>query len=503
MNAELSVVLRNGVVLKNSGFHQDNMTNLALPSTTPTVYATALDYTAFDIEARNEWAKISSRRFANAAQLKSYSKKSNATVGVPEIKPTVSTDAKLATGFRALHIEDDVDLDLPESLAQGSHTDEEGYALPPLSLLVGTRHRGCSADALADSGSGLSLISGKLASKLGLARQRLSRPRFYRLAIQGGDETKTLPEFVRVPLALANGSWEAGTTTLIVAPLEPPFDPILGTPFLRQHRILIALYPEPSLLIAQSSPLEPINLYADVSGAKTRMEVMEDMGEEEREEIIGTAVEHLVASVNAKTAEEKEMTERAARVMVDYDDLFPSVLPALTLDYLVKCKMCHRIKFVDTARTHNQRGFNVPRKWRERWKRMLDEHIEAGRLRPSTLPFASAAFVIPEQDPEADPCWVNDYRGLNSNRVKDRTPLPIPDEVLSDAALAMYWGKIDMTNTFFQTPMAEEDIGKTAIKTPWGLFECTVMPQGLCNAPATHQARLNEAGLLPFHPCTR
>lgn len=34
---------------------------------------------------------------------------------------------------------------------------------------------------------------------------------------------------------------------------------------------------------------------------------------------------------------------------------------------------------------------------------------------------------------------------------------------------------------------------KTAIKTPWGLFEWTVMPQGLCNAPATHQARVNEA----------
>lgn len=71
--------------------------------------------------------------------------------------------------------------------------------------------------------------------------------------------------------------------------------------------------------------------------------------------------------------------------------------------------------------------------------------------------------------------------------------MPIPDQVLADAALAKYWGKTDMTNAFFQTPMAEEDIAKTAIKTPWGLFEWTVMPQGLCNAPATHQARVNKA----------
>ncbi|GAA5999199.1 hypothetical protein JCM11641_001366, partial [Rhodosporidiobolus odoratus] len=124
-------------------------------------------------------------------------------------------------------------------------------------------------------------------------------------------------------------------------------------------------------------------------------------------------------------------------------------------DYLAKMKTRHRIKFVDANKTHNQRGFN--------------------------------------KDPEADPRWVNDYRELNGNTVKDRTPLPIPDEVLADAALAKYYGKIDMTNAFFQTPMDEADIAKTAIKTPWGLFEWTVMPQGLCNAPATHQARVNEA----------
>ncbi|GAA5994519.1 hypothetical protein JCM11641_005213, partial [Rhodosporidiobolus odoratus] len=133
------------------------------------------------------------------------------------------------------------------------------------------------------------------------------------------------------------------------------------------------------------------------------------------------------------------------------------------------------------------------RKWRERWKKMLEEHIAAGRLRPLSSPYASAAFVVPKKDPDADPRWVNDYRGINSNSVKDRTPLPLPDVVLADAARAKFWGKLDMTNAFFQTLMHPDDIDKTAIKTPWGLFEWTVMPQGLCNAPATHQARVNEA----------
>jgi len=50
-----------------------------------------------------------------------------------------------------------------------------------------------------------------------------------------------------------------------------------------------------------------------------------------------------------------------------------------------------------------------------------------------------------------------------------------------------------MMNAFFQTPMHEDDIEKTAIKTPCGLLAWTVMPQGLCNVPVTHQGRVNDA----------
>ncbi|SGY54057.1 BQ5605_C006g03834 [Microbotryum silenes-dioicae] len=77
--------------------------------------------------------------------------------------------------------------------------------------------------------------------------------------------------------------------------------------------------------------------------------------------------------------------------------------------------------------------------------------------------------------------------------VPDCTPLPLPDEILAVSARAQFWSKIDMANSFFQTKMAEEDIPKTAVATPWGLFEWVVMPMGLSNAPATHQHRVNKA----------
>ncbi|SGZ27952.1 BQ5605_C026g10227 [Microbotryum silenes-dioicae] len=116
---------------------------------------------------------------------------------------------------------------------------------------------------------------------------------------------------------------------------------------------------------------------------------------------------------------------------------------------------------------------------------------------PSSSEFASPAFVIPKKginkDPLIQPHMVCDYRVLNKGMVRNCTPLPLPDEILSVCSNARFWGKIDMTNSFFQTKMAEDDIRKTAIVTPWGLYEWTVMPMGLCNAPATHQRRVNEA----------
>ena len=411
---------------------------------------------------------------------------------VPEIKESSATTST-TTRVTVAAIQAEEEIDLPESLAEGSDSDSDGYALPLLRLRLGSDRSGTVANALADSGSPVSLISDELVRELGLEAFRLKVPVACRGAFKENAPVHSISSAIRIRLGLENRSWVAGYTTLLVAPLESPLQIVLGNNFLHQHRISIVLYPEPRLLREQPDSPYPHDLYADVEGPLTRLEAMSEASEEERLDWFGQAVEHLVAGVQADTEEGKEMNERAKRIMREFRDVFPETLPPLSPEYLDRVRTRHRIKSIDPKKVQNQRGFNVPRKWREKWKKALDEHVESGRLRPSTSPYASAAFVIPKKDPGADPRWVNNYCVLNDNTVKDRTPLPKPDEILSEAAQARIWGKIDLTNAFFQTPVAEEDIEKTAIKTPWGLFEWTVMPQGLCNAPATHQARINEA----------
>ena len=75
----------------------------------------------------------------------------------------------------------------------------------------------------------------------------------------------------------------------------------------------------------------------------------------------------------------------------------------------------------------------------------------------------------------------------------DSYPLLRVDDILMDCAKGKIWSKLDMTNSFFQTQVHPDDILLTAVTTPFRLYEWTVMPQGLKNAPPIHQRWMNSA----------
>jgi hypothetical protein len=153
---------------------------------------------------------------------------------------------------------------------------------------------------------------------------------------------------------------------------------------------------------------------------------------------------------------------------------------------------CH-ISLKDASKTISTRSHSCPRKYQDAWKTLLEQHLEAGRIRPSSSTHASLAFIIPKADSTVLPRWVNDYRQLNGNPIHDRFPLPRVDNILANCGKGKIWSVIDMTNSFFQTHVHPDDVCKTAVTTPFGLYEWLMMPMGLKNAPAIQQRRVVAA----------
>jgi len=87
---------------------------------------------------------------------------------------------------------------------------------------------------------------------------------------------------------------------------------------------------------------------------------------------------------------------------------------------------------------------------------------------------------------------VQDYRALNTVTVKNRYPLPLISELVSQLRGAKYFTKLDIRWGFNNIQIKPRDEWKAAFRTNRGLFKPLVMFFGMTNSPATFQTIMND-----------
>ena len=85
-----------------------------------------------------------------------------------------------------------------------------------------------------------------------------------------------------------------------------------------------------------------------------------------------------------------------------------------------------------------------------------------------------------------------DYRRLNSVTKDDKYPVRTLSDFTAELHGKTVFSKIDLLKGYHQIPVADEDIGKTGVITPFGLFVFPRTPFGLKNAGQDFQRLMDE-----------
>ena len=115
---------------------------------------------------------------------------------------------------------------------------------------------------------------------------------------------------------------------------------------------------------------------------------------------------------------------------------------------------------------------------------------QMGIVHRSESAWSSPLHLVRKDDGSWRPC--GDFRRLNDITEPDKYPVPHIQDFSAQLAGRRIFSKIDLIRGYHQIPVAKQDVHKTAVITPFSLYEFLRTPFGLKNAAQVFQRRMDS-----------
>lgn len=120
----------------------------------------------------------------------------------------------------------------------------------------------------------------------------------------------------------------------------------------------------------------------------------------------------------------------------------------------------------------------------------VDKLVDMGIVRERKSPWGTSTVLVAKKDGEWRLCI--DFGALNRITQNELYPMPVVEELVNDVRQSSWFCLLDLRSAYWQVPMDEESIPKTAFSTRSAHYEFLRMAMGLKAAAGTFQRLMNH-----------